>query len=86
MTDLPHRNDRAAAGKRAGANPAAVDRAAATRAANKRTGLILASIAVVFFFGVMIAQHFHTPTASIAVLGTAVLLYLCIAIGRHLRK
>jgi hypothetical protein len=55
-------------------------------AANKRTALILGSIALVFFFGVMVAQYFGTPTASIAVLGTAVLLYLCIAIGRHLRK
>ena len=54
--------------------------------ANKATALVLASIAVVFFFGVMAAQYFGTPTASIAVLGTAVLLYLVVAIGRHLRK
>jgi hypothetical protein len=59
---------------------------AGRRAANKQTGLILGSIAVVFFFGVMAAQYFGTPTASIAVLGTAVLLYLVVAIGRHLRK
>jgi hypothetical protein len=58
----------------------------ATTRANRRVGLILASIAVVFFFGVMAAQLIGTPTASIAVLGTAVLLYLAIAIGRHLRK
>jgi len=56
------------------------------RRANRTTGLILASIAVVFFFGVMVAQSLGTPKASIAVLGTAVLLYLAIAIGRHLRK
>ena len=55
-------------------------------AANKRTAIILASIALVFFFGVIVAQYLGTPTASIAVLGTAVLLYLCISILRHLRK
>ena len=54
--------------------------------ANRSTALVLGSIAIVFFFGVMAAQYFGTPTASIAVLGTAVLLYLVVAIGRHLRK
>ena len=58
----------------------------ATKRANRQVALVLASIAVVFFFGVMAAQLAGTPTASIAVLGTAVLLYLAIAIGRHLRK
>ena len=55
-------------------------------AANRTTAVILASIAVVFFFGVIVAQMVGTPTASIAVLGTAVLLDLAVAIGRHLRK
>jgi hypothetical protein len=55
-------------------------------AANRTTGLILASIAVVFFVGVIAAQMIGTPVVSIAVLGSAVLLYLLIAIGRHLRK
>ena len=72
MTASPNRNDRAAANERA--------------AANKRIALILASIALVFFFGVMVAQYLGTPAASFSVLGTAVLLYLCVAIGRHLRK
>jgi len=54
--------------------------------ANRQVAIILASIAVVFFFGVMAAQYLGTPTASIAVLGTAVLLYLAVAIGRPLRK
>ena len=62
--------------------PSRNDRAAA----NKRTAIVLASIALVFFFGVMVAQYVGTPTASMAVLGTAVLLYLCVAIVRHLRK
>ena len=54
--------------------------------ANRTVALILGSIAVVFFVGVIVAQMVGTPTASIAVLGTAVLLYLAVAIGRHLRK
>ena len=72
MNALPDQDNRAAASQRS--------------AANKRTALILGSIALVFFFGVMVAQYFGTPKASFAVLGTAVLLYLAIAIGRHLRK
>jgi uncharacterized membrane protein YoaK (UPF0700 family) len=54
--------------------------------ANRTTGLILASIAVVFFVGVIAAQMIGTPVVSIAVLGSAVLLYLVVAIGRNLRK
>ncbi|HSV19619.1 MAG TPA: cytochrome oxidase small assembly protein [Casimicrobiaceae bacterium] len=62
-------------------------RAAAKRAAaNKTTALILASIAIVFFIGVIAAQMIGTPTVSIAVIGSAVLLYLLVAIGRSLRK
>jgi hypothetical protein len=55
-------------------------------AANRTTALILASIAVVFFVGVIAAQMIGTPTVSIAVIGSAVLLYLLVAIGRNLRK
>jgi hypothetical protein len=72
MTALRNRDDPAAANARG--------------AANTRTALILGSIALVFFFGVMVAQYVGTPAASFAVLGAAVLLYLCIAIGRHLRR
>jgi uncharacterized membrane protein YoaK (UPF0700 family) len=56
------------------------------KAANRRTGLVLLSIVVVFFFGAMGARLIGSPTASIAVLGSAVLLFLVVAIGRHLRK
>ena len=56
------------------------------RAKNIRTALILASIAVIFFFGVFGARLAGSPTASVAVLGGAVLLFLVLAIGRHLRK
>jgi hypothetical protein len=51
-----------------------------------RTGLILATIALVFFFGVIAAHMLGTPVVSIGVVGTAVLLYLIVSIGRHLRK
>ena len=55
-------------------------------AANRKTALILLSIVVVFFFGVFGARLIGSPTASIAVLGGAVFLYLLLAIGRHLRR
>ena len=55
-------------------------------AANRKTGLILLSIAVVFFFGVFGARLIGSPVASISVLGGVVFLYLLLAIGRHLRK
>jgi len=56
------------------------------RAANRRTGIVLLSIAVVFFVGVILARTYGTPGVSIAVLGLVVLLFLVLAIGRHLRK
>jgi hypothetical protein len=56
------------------------------RAANRRTAVILGSIASLFFVGVIAVQFFPTPTVSIAVLGTAVLGYLVLAIGRNLRR
>jgi hypothetical protein len=56
------------------------------RAANVRTALVLASIAAVFFFGIIAAKFMGEPTTAIGVIGTAVLLYLVVAIGRNLRK
>ncbi|HVO90924.1 MAG TPA: cytochrome oxidase small assembly protein [Casimicrobiaceae bacterium] len=55
-------------------------------ARNKRTAVILASIALVFFVGIIAAQALATPTVTIAVLGGAILLFLALAIGRHLRN
>jgi hypothetical protein len=40
----------------------------------------------VFFFGVFGARLLGSPVASVAVLGGAVLLFLVLAIGRHLRR
>jgi hypothetical protein len=56
------------------------------RAANRRTGIILASIALVFFVGAFAARMLGTPAVSIAVLGGAMILFLVLAIGRHLRR
>lgn len=56
------------------------------RAANARTALVLASIAVVFFFGIMFARYMGDGESGMTVLGIAVLLFLGLAIGRNLWK
>jgi hypothetical protein len=56
------------------------------RAANKRTALILASIAVVFFAGIIFAKFMGDGDSGMTVLGVAVLLFLVLAIGRNIRK
>ena len=55
-------------------------------AANRRTGLMLAAIALLFFFGIILSRLIENEAVSIAVVGGAVLLYLLVAIGRHLRR
>ena len=60
--------------------------AARLKAANRRTGLVLFAIAAVFFFGIILSRFIESPTVSIGVVGGAVLLYLVVAIGRHLRR
>jgi len=54
--------------------------------ANRRTAWVLASIAVVFFVGVILAQYAGSPSVGIAVLGFAILGFLIVAIGRNIRK
>jgi hypothetical protein len=61
-------------------------RDARLRAANRRTGLVLLAIALLFFFGIIATRFIESETVSIAVVGGAILLYLVVAIGRHLRK
>lgn len=51
-----------------------------------RTAITLASIAAVFFFGIIAAKIFGDGTTGISVLGAAVLLFLALAIGRNLRR
>ena len=62
------------------------DDAARQRAAVRRTGLLLLAIALLFFFGVIASRFIDSPVVSIAVVGGAMLLYLLVAIGRHLWK
>jgi len=56
------------------------------RTANKRTALVLASIALVFFLGIVFAKFIGDGESGMTVLGVAVLLFLALAIGRNLRK
>jgi len=56
------------------------------RSANVRTALVLASIAVVFFFGIIFAKFVGDTSTGIAVIGSAVLLYLVVSIGRSIWK
>ena len=62
------------------------DDTARQRAAVRRTGLLLLAIALLFFFGVIASRFIDSPVVSIAVVGGAMLLYLLVAIGRHLWK
>ncbi len=61
-------------------------RTRALRRANVRTALVLASIAVVFFLGIVFAKFMGDASTGMTVLGAAVLLFLVFAIGRNLRK
>jgi hypothetical protein len=56
------------------------------RTANRRTALVLLAIVLVFFFGIILSRFIDNPAVSIGVVGGAMLLYLVVAIGRHLRR
>jgi hypothetical protein len=56
------------------------------RSANRRTALAVAAIAVLFFAGVTAAQFIGDAATGMAVLGAAILVFLCVAIGRNIRK
>lgn len=55
------------------------------KSANLRTALVFASIAVVFFFGIIAARILGGPVIGVGVMGAIVLLFLVLAIGRNLR-
>ena len=59
--------------------------AARLKAANRRTGLMLFAIAALFFVGIIASRFIDSPLISTGIVGGAVLLYLVVAIGRHLR-
>ena len=58
----------------------------AQRVANMRTALILVSIAVVLFGGVIVIQYSGGSTAGIGVLGLAIVGFLLVAILRNVRR
>ncbi len=62
------------------------DRSEQQRRANVRTALVLASVALVFFVGILATRFMGDGSTGISVLGGAVLLFLILAIGRNLRK
>ena len=69
--------------------PTTVDSArrdAQLKAANRRTGFVLLAIVLLFFVGFILTRFIESTAVSMGVVGGAVLLYLVVAIGRHLRK
>jgi len=66
--------------------PTRTDEARRVRSANLRTALVFASIAVVFFCGIIATKWMGGPTIGIGVMGIAVLVFLVFAIGRNIRK
>lgn len=58
----------------------------AKRRANLRVGLTLASIAVVFFGGIIAAQYSGSASVGIGVLGLAIAGFLAAAVGRGVRR
>jgi hypothetical protein len=56
------------------------------RAANVRTALVLLSIALTFFTGVIAARLVANPAVGMSVVGFAVFVFLAFAIGRNLRS
>lgn len=56
------------------------------RRANVRLGLTLASIAAVFFVGVIAARYFGPEGGGLTVLGLAIVVFLVVAIGRSIRS
>ena len=64
--------------------PAMSEPAARVRKANRRTALVLLSVAVVFFVGVIATKFVGDGATGIVALGIVVLLFLVVAIGRNL--
>ena len=59
--------------------------AAGLRASNRKTALVLTVIAIIFFVGIIATKFMGGPKMGIGILGSAVLLFLVVAIGRNLR-
>ncbi len=63
-----------------------LDRSERQRRSNVRTALVLASVALVFFVGILATRFIGDGRSGITLLGGAVMLFLVLAIGRNLRK
>jgi hypothetical protein len=61
------------------------DPAQRLRASNRKTALVLASIAAVFFAGIIATRWMGGGAVGIGIMSTVVLLFLVVAIGRNLR-
>lgn len=59
-------------------------RDAKVRAANVRTALVLAAIALTFFVGAIVSKFMGGYVVGMSVVGFAIFLFLAAAIGRHL--
>ena len=62
------------------------DEARRLKSANLRTALVFASIALVFFVGIIATKWMGGPTIGIGAMGVAVLVFLVFAIARNLRR
>ncbi|HEY8243514.1 MAG TPA: cytochrome oxidase small assembly protein [Casimicrobiaceae bacterium] len=58
----------------------------AVRASIRRTGWILASIAVIFFLGVLASRLIGDTSLAMTVIGVSVFSFLLFGIGRHLKR
>jgi hypothetical protein len=66
-------------------NATSTDAAARHRSRNRKTALVLLSIAAAFFVGIIATQFIGGPATGIGVMGALALLFLVVAIGSHLR-
>jgi len=62
------------------------DAAARLKSSNRKTAFVLLGIAAVFFVGIIATRFIGSPATGISVMGTVVLLFLVVAIGRNLRR
>ena len=68
------------------AGGAGSDPAQRLRASNRRTALVLASIAAIFFAGIIATRWMGGEAVGIGIMSAVVLLFLVVAIGRNLRS
>ena len=60
--------------------------AARLKAANRRTAFMLFAIALLFFVGIISTRFIYRKLVSTGDISGSMMLYLVVAIGRHLRR